>query len=91
MVKQYEEEIKKHVKVKFLDVPGEFVGTEFVQDLELGVCELKAPKYWEGALAKMEKYFPNAIKERKSPLTPYDEKILEREVSDSEFQQAKEL
>ena len=45
MRKQYEVMISKRIKVKFLGVPKEFVGTEVVQDLENGICELKAPKY----------------------------------------------
>ena len=52
MLQRYEENIQKSVNVKLLGVPGEFVGTEFLQDLELGLCELKAPKYWEGASLK---------------------------------------
>ncbi len=28
-IKEYEQEVQKHVKVKFLDMPEEFVGTEF--------------------------------------------------------------
>ncbi len=46
MLKRYEENLQKKVKVKVLGVPKEFVGTEFLQDFERGLCELKAPKYW---------------------------------------------
>ena len=91
MIRQYEEELKKHIKVKFLGVPKEFVGTEFLQDLDLGLCELKAPKYWETALIKLEKYFPNGVQTRLNPLTVADEKILEEEVSDEDFDKAKTL
>jgi hypothetical protein len=28
MVKNYEEEIQKHIKVKFLGIPGKFIGVE---------------------------------------------------------------
>ena len=47
MRKEYELDIVKKIKVKFLGVPKEFVGVEFLQDLDRGLCELKAPKYWE--------------------------------------------
>jgi hypothetical protein len=90
-IKEYEQEVQKHVKVKFLDVPGEFVGTEFHQNLELGICELKSPKYWESALERLAKYFPNGVKERWNPLSIYDEKRMMDEVSDEEFDEAKHL
>jgi hypothetical protein len=92
MVKKYEEQIQKSVKVKFLGVPGEFVGTEFVQDLERGLCELKAPKYWEGASEKFKQYFKSGIKERYNPLSIQDEKtMLTKEVTDEEAKAAKHL
>ncbi len=75
MLKRYEDNIQKSVKVKLLDVPCEFVGTEFIQDMELGLCELKAPKYWEGAALKFTKYFKGGIKDRFNPLTSIDEKV----------------
>jgi hypothetical protein len=89
MLNEYEEELQKHIKVKLLGVPGEFVGVDFVQDLSLGTMELKAPKYWEAALAKLSKFFKNGVKERHNPLSIYDEKImLEEEVSDEEMEDA---
>jgi hypothetical protein len=45
VIREYEVNLRKHVKVKLLGVPSEFVGTEFHQDLEHGLCELKSPKY----------------------------------------------
>ena len=91
VIKKYEEELQKHVKVKLLGVPGEFVGTEFHQDLERGLCELKSPKYWEAALLKVGKYFKDGIKERFNPLSTYDESVMQEEVSDEEFEAAKDL
>jgi hypothetical protein len=92
MIKDYEDEIQKHIKVKFLGVPGEFVGVEIKQDLTRGLCELKSPKYWESAFEKFSSYFPNGIKERVNPLTVHDEKFLLGEaVSDDEFEEAKGL
>jgi hypothetical protein len=92
VIRNYEEELQKHVKVKLLGVPGEFVGTDFHQDIELGICELKSPKYWEAALLKIGKYFEGGVKERHNPLSIYDEKImLEEEVSDTEVEEAKHL
>ena len=55
------------MKVKLLGVPGEFVGTDFHQDLERGLCELKSPKYWESAMLKVGKYFEGGVKERHNP------------------------
>jgi hypothetical protein len=92
VIRSYEEELQKHVKVKLLGVPGEFVGTDFHQNIELGLCELKSPKYWEAALLKVGKYFERGVKERHNPLSQYDEKImLEEEVSDAEVEEAKHL
>ena len=50
--------------MKFLGVPKEFVGTEVIQDLENGICELKARKYWEGTALKFDHLFPNGLKHR---------------------------
>ena len=36
--KQYEERISKRIKVKFLGVPKDFVGTEVNQNLENGLA-----------------------------------------------------
>jgi hypothetical protein len=91
MLRQYEQELQKHIKVKLLGVTGEFVGTEFHQDLKLGICELKAPKYWETALTKFSKFFPNGEKERFNPMSVYDEKFMQDEVTDEEFEEAKDL
>jgi hypothetical protein len=92
MIAKYEENIQKSVKVKLLGSPGEFVGTDFVQDLELGLCELRAPKYWEGAATKFNKYFEHGIKERFNPLSIIDERfMLTEEVSDEEAEKAKNL
>jgi hypothetical protein len=92
VIRKYEEDIQKHVKVKLLGVPGEFVGTDFHQDLERGLCELRSPKYWESAMFKVGKYFEGGVKERHNPLSIYDEKfMLESEVSDEEHEKAKHL
>jgi hypothetical protein len=92
MVKKYEDNIQKSVKVKFLDVPGEFVGTQFVQDLEKGLCELKSPKYWEGAATKFKSHFPDGIKTRLNPLSVADERtMLTCEVSDEQAKAGKHL
>ena len=83
LLDRYEKNLQKKIKVKFLGVPEEFVGTEFVQDLHRGLCELKAPKYWEGAAQKFVKHFPKGIKERHNPLSIQDEKfMLTEEISD---------
>ena len=91
MLRSYEEELQKHIKIKLLGVTGEFVGVEFLQDLELGICEVKAPKYWETALTKFANFFPNGVKERFNPMSVYDEKLMQDEVSDEEYGEAKNL
>ena len=91
MRKQYEEVIGRKIKVKFLGVPKEFVGTEFNQDLTRGLCELKCPEYWTKAEDKFRHLFPNGQKERLNVLTPYDEKALLEKVTDEECQQAAHL
>jgi hypothetical protein len=92
VIRNYEVNLQKHVKVKLLGVPGEFVGTDFAQDLGRGLCELKSPKYWEAALLKIGKYFEGGVKERWNPLSIYDEKImLEEEVSDEDHEAANHL
>jgi hypothetical protein len=58
MLDEYERELEKHIKVKFLGVPGEFVGVEIKQALERGLLEMKSLKYWETAYDKFAKYFP---------------------------------
>jgi hypothetical protein len=92
VIRKYEVDLQKHVKVKLLGVPGEFVGTDFIQNIELGLCELRSPKYWETALLKMGKYFKGEVKERHNPLSMYDEKFMvESEVTDKEWGEAKHL
>ncbi len=53
--------------------------------------ELKAPKYWETALTKFAEFFPNGVKERFNPLSVYDDKMMQEELSDEEFEVAKKL
>jgi hypothetical protein len=92
MLDEYEKELEKHIKVKFLGVPGEFVGVDIKQDLERGLLEMKSPKYWESAFEKFSHLFANGIKERVNPMSIYDEKMmLEETVSDEEFEDAKTL
>jgi hypothetical protein len=89
--KEYEVEIGKKIKVKFLGVPREFVGTEFLQDMKLDLCELKCPKYWEMAAEKFKYLFPNGFKKRLNPLSVVDEKSMFVEVTDQEYEEAKDL
>jgi hypothetical protein len=92
MLEEYEKELAKHIKVKFLGVPGEFVGVEIKQDLKKGLLEMTSPKYWESALEKFSRFFPGGIKDRINPLSVYDEKImLEEVVTDEQHEEAKDL
>jgi hypothetical protein len=87
----YEEKLGQKIKVKFLGVPGEFVGTDFSQDIERGLCELKSPKYWELAAERFKEHFPQGMKERRNALTVSDEKVMFEVVSDEDYEQAKHL
>jgi hypothetical protein len=92
MLDEYEKELGKHIKVKLLGVPGEFVGVDVIQNLDLGTLELKAPKYWETALGKLGAFFPNGVKKRHNPLSIYDERfMLDEAVSDDEAADAATL
>ncbi len=63
-----------------------------MQDLEKGLCELKAPKYWVGAAQKFAKHFQSGIKERYNPLSIQDEKtMLTEEVTDEQAKEGKHL
>ena len=79
------------IKVKFLGVPREFVGTEFLQDVSRGLCELKAPEYWMQAADKFSYLFKDGLKVRLNVLSISDEKVLSEEVSDQEYDEAKHL
>ena len=89
--KEYEEQIAKEIRVKFLGVCAEFVGTEFQQDLQRDLCELKAPKYWELAAERFKHLFPNGMRDRATPMSVNDERVMMEEVSDEEFNEAKVL
>ena len=89
--KEYEDQIVKEIKVKLLGACVEFVGTEFHQDLDRGLCELKAPGYWSSAAEKFSHLFPNGMKTRRSPMSINDERIMLETVSDDEFNEAKIL
>ena len=91
MRKEYENDIAKKIKVKFLGVPKEFVGVEFLQDLYRGLCELKAPKYWEDAAVKFEHLFPKGMKPRVNAITEADDRLMEEEVSDKEVEESRHL
>ena len=72
-------------------MPSEFVGTEFLHDLGLGVLELKSPKYWELAAEKFKHLFPNGFKVRRNAMTVSDECMMFEVVTDDEFEEAKHL
>ena len=42
-------------------------------------------------MTKFAEFFPNGVKERLNPLSIYDEKLMQEEVSDEEFEAAKKL
>jgi hypothetical protein len=60
--------------------------------LDRGLCELRSSKYWEAAYENFSHLFPDGLKERKNPLSVYNEKMmLEEAVTDEEFAEAKDL
>ena len=88
---KYEDQVAKKIEVKFLGPCLDFVGTEFHQDLGRGLCELKAPKYWEQAGEKFSHLFPNGFKTRNTPLSVADGVMLLGDVTDAEWEQARDL
>ena len=88
---KYEKQVGEHLKVKFLGQCLDFVGTEFHQDLSRGLCELKAPKYWEQAGERFNYLFPNGFKKRNTPLSVADGLVLQEKVTEDEWMQAREL
>jgi hypothetical protein len=86
-----EEEIAEQLKVKFQGPRKRFVGVETDQDLERGLFEMKFPEQWVKAAKLCKKHFPNGLKSRGTPLAVADERILNFEVADAEFEEAKHL
>ena len=76
MRKDYEDALSSNIKVKFLGIPREFVGTEFLQDVSRGLCELKAPEYWMQASDRFSYLFKDGLKVRLNVLSISDEKVL---------------
>ena len=87
----YEEEIAEQLKVKFQGPCKRFVGVETDQDLERGLFEMKLPECWVKAAELYKKHFPNGLKSRGTPLAVADERILNLEVTDADFEEAKHL
>ena len=59
--------------------------------MENWICELKAPKYWEGSALKFDRLFLNGLKHRRNHLSVIDEKVMEEVVTDGEHEKAKRL
>jgi hypothetical protein len=90
--KKYMQDVSSRVKVTFEEPPvSEFVAIETRQDMENMTSELSMPKYWRKAASGYSFLFPNGMKERKVPITQYDEKILETAPTDVEVLSAKSL
>jgi hypothetical protein len=90
--KKYMQDVSGRLKVTFEEPPVlEFVAIETHQDMKHMTSELKMPKYWRKAASGYAFLFPSGMKERKVPLTSYDEKILETAPTDSEVLSAKHL
>jgi hypothetical protein len=89
---KYMSDVASKVKVTFEKPPiAEFVAIETYQDMELKTAELKMPRYWKKAAGGFAHLFSNGLKERRTPLTAYDEKILEEAPTDAEVAEAKHL
>jgi hypothetical protein len=90
--KQYMKDVSSKLKVTFEEPPVlEFVAIETHQDMEHMTSELKMPKYWKKAASGYSFLFPAGMKERRVPLTSYDEKVLEMAPTESEVAAGKHL
>ena len=91
-VEKYKKDVSGRIKVTFEEPPvPEFVSIETYQDMERGLTELKMPKYWEKAATRYKEFFPGGMKGRGVPITPYDEKVLSTEATETEVEEAKHL
>ena len=89
---KYMRDVVTKVKVTFEKPPvAEFVAIETYQDFEYNTGELKMPRYWRKAAEGFKQYFPGGMKERKVPITVYDEKILLEVPTDEEIKEASTL
>ena len=52
---------------------------------------MKLPKHWEKAAKVFEEHFPKGFKDRPVPMAVVDEKVMEEEVADEQFEEAKHL
>ena len=87
----YEKDVGSNLKVTFCGPAKSFVGVDMVQELDVGLLELKLPKYWEKAAQVFEEHFPKGFKDRPVPMAVVDEKVMEEEVTDEQFEDAKHL
>jgi hypothetical protein len=89
---KYMSDVASQVKVTFEKPPvAEFVAIETYQCLKTKTAELKMPRYWSKAAGGYASLFPSGLKERRVPITGYDEKILEIAPTAEEIQAAKHL
>ena len=90
--KKYMSDVASKVKVTFEKPPvTEFVAIETYQCLDTKTSELKMPRYWAKAAGGYASFFPTGLKERRVPITTYDEKILEMVPTEDEVKAAKHL
>jgi hypothetical protein len=90
-VKEYEEKVSKNCKCTMEGDSKEFVSIEINQDLTSKTVELTQKQYWEKAVERFAEFLPKgAIKERRVPLSPTDERLL-AEPTDEEVREAEHL
>jgi hypothetical protein len=89
---KYMKDVESKIKVTFEKPPvSEFVAIETHQSVAMKTSELKMPKYWAKALSGYSSLFQNGLKERRVPLTSYDEKLLEIAPTEEEIRAARHL
>ena len=87
----YEDRIGRAVKMKYLGECSDFVGVSFKHDMERDLMELSSPDYWLKAGKIYQQHFPSGFKNRESPMTPADEKVMMEQVTDEQHEAAKHL
>ena len=91
-VEAYIAAVQSRLKITIEKPPTlEFVSIETHQNHELGITELKMPKYWTKASITFSSLFPNGFTPRITPLAVHDEKCLLTKATPEEIAEAKHL
>jgi hypothetical protein len=88
----YKRAVTSRLKVTFENPPvAEFISIETYQDNELGITELKMPRYFEKAKHFFKDFVMGKFKERRVPISIADEALILQEPTVQEVADAKNL